>query len=346
MKIGRFDLDRDVLVVAEIGNNHEGSFDLAAELIGLASEAGAHAVKFQTFRTEHYVSRADAARFERLKRFELSFDQFAQLARIARGKGLLFLSTPFDLVSARFLDGIVDAFKIASGDITFVPLLEVVAFAGKPILLSTGMATMEEIRDAKAVIERIWRRKKIEQEVALLHCVSSYPVPEDQVNLAAITRLRRAFECTIGYSDHALGIEAAALSVAMGARIVEKHFTIRRDYSEFRDHQLSADPVEMAALVRRIHQVVALMGDGAKEPQQCERGAIAALRRSIAAAVDLPAGAILRLENLTWVRPGGGLPPGQEHLLLGRTLVRAVSAGEPITNDVLVETDQPCASPS
>jgi sialic acid synthase SpsE len=341
MLIGPFDTDRDVLVVAEIGNNHEGSYALAEEMIGLAAKAGAGAVKFQTFRTEHYVSRRDEARFRRLKKFELSFAEFERLSAAARKAGLIFLSTPFDLESAEFLNTIVPAFKIASGDNTFHPLLERVAGFGKSILLSSGLADLGRLRQAKTVIENVWRRTGATPELAVLHCVASYPVPPEEANLAAITRLREEFGGTVGYSDHTIGIEAAVMAVALGARIIEKHFTIDKQHSDFRDHQLSADPRDMAALVRRVREAAVMLGSGEKEPQKCERANEGPMRRSIAVRRDMPEGAVLAWEDLTWIRPGGGFAPGDERLVVGRTLRRAVQAGDILTTDMLSEPRQP-----
>ena len=331
MKIGAFDLDRQVLVVAEIGNNHEGSYALAEELIGLAAEAGAGAVKFQTFRTEHYVSSSQTERFARLKDFELGFDAFERLSRRAREAGLLFLSTPFDLESARFLDGIVPAFKIASGDNTFYHLLETVARTGKPMVISTGLASLEELRRAVELVEGTWHSLGIDQDLALLHCIAAYPAPTEQANLAAIQTLRENFQCTVGYSDHTIGIEAAALAVALGARIVEKHFTVDNNYSDFSDHQLSADPPTLKRLIERVREAEAMLGGGAIGMQECERAGAKVMRRSIAAARDLDAGTVLGANDLTWVRPGGELPPGREELVLGRRLARRIARGEAIT---------------
>ena len=335
MKIDHFDLDERIMIVAEIGNNHEGDFTLAQDLIGLAAEAGAHAVKFQTFRTEDYVSRHETDRFARLKSFELSGVQFERLREIATEVGVLFLSTPFDIASAQLLAPLVAAMKIASGDSTFFPLLEAVAQTAKPILLSTGMATLDEIRAAKNTIERVWKERSITQEMAILHCVSSYPVPPEQANLAAISNLGKEFGCTVGYSDHTMGNEAAAISVALGARIVEKHFTIDKHYSEFRDHQLSADPAELRELVDQIQRIVMLMGNGEKIPQPSEAAATKSLRRSIAARRDLAVGTIVVAEDLTWVRPASGLAPGNEHLVLGRRLLEPITAGDPILLQML-----------
>lgn len=334
MKIGIHDTEDKVLVIAEIGNNHEGDFGVARELVRKASECGVDAVKFQTFRTEHYVSRTDEALFRRLKSFELTFRQFEELAGLARSLGLRFLSTSFDIESAEFLEPLVDAYKIASGDNTFFPLIERVCRTGKPLIVSTGLSDMPLLMDTQRFIEQQWRCQGIQQEVAFLHCVSSYPVPPDQVNLACIAVLRDTLNTTIGYSDHTIGIEAAVLAVTAGARILEKHFTLDKHFSNFRDHQLSADPADMAFLVTRVREAERYLGRPDKRVQPCEEPAGALLRRSIVARADLDAGHRLQQSDLTWVRLAGGLAPGEEGRLIGKTLRRDVRLGE-----LLVEED-------
>jgi N,N'-diacetyllegionaminate synthase len=327
MRIGSFDTEKRVLLIAEIGNNHEGDVSVARELVEEAARCGADAVKFQTFRTEHYVRAADAERFERLKRFELPQEDVTGLAELARSRGLLFLSTPFDLGSVDLLADLVDAFKVASGDLTFVPLLRRIASTGKPVLLSTGMGELDEIRESVRVVRDAWGS---DGELAVLHCVSSYPVPPEEASLRAIVTLQAELDCTIGYSDHTVGLDAAPLAVALGAQIVEKHFTLDKNYSEFRDHALSADPAELRELVARVRVASELLGGAGKTLQPSERGSVSALRRSIVAAADLPAGHVLAEADLTWTRPADGLPPGSEDLLLGRSLIRAVHFGEPL----------------
>lgn len=335
MKIGSHNTDTDILVIAEIGNNHEGSYTLAEELIGKAKDAGVGAVKFQTFLAERYVSPRNKERFERLQKFQLTYEQFEQLAAITKKAGLLFISTPFDIESARFLGNIVDAIKIASADNTFYPLIEEIAQTGKPTLLSTGLAGLQEINLAKSLIEETWRKGDVYTDLAVLHCVSSYPVPANEANLAAINTLRAELNCTIGYSDHVVGNDAAVLAVAMGARIIEKHFTIDNNYSEFRDHQLSANPATLADLVKRIEDTRTMLGNGVVSMADCEAAEASAIRRSITAASDLKSGTTLNSDHITWVRPGDGLPPGQEHLVLGRTLNADLHLGDLITPDVL-----------
>ncbi len=330
MKIGSLDAERRVLVIAEVGNNHEGDFALAQDLVGKAAEAGADAVKFQTFRTEDFVRRRDAERFARLKSFELTYEQFTALSMQARAAGLLFISTPLDLTSARFLGTIADAVKIASGDNTFVPLLRAVAQTGRPVILSGGLADTPVL-----AAQRDFLRSEGVRELAVLHCVTSYPVEPGDANLSAIATLRRDLGGTIGYSDHTLGIEAAVLSVALGARIVEKHFTISKTHSSFRDHQLSADPSDLKEMVERIRRAEVLLGDGVKSMRAGERSLETAVRRSISARRALPAGHVVTWDDLTWLRPAGGLEPGRESEVVGQTLTRAIAEGDWIVRELL-----------
>jgi N,N'-diacetyllegionaminate synthase len=325
VRIGAFDTDARVLVVAEIGNNHEGDIGVARELVELAADAGADAVKFQTFRTDAFVSPRDEPRYARMQRFELSGDEFAQLAELAHARALLFLSTALDLESVAVLHQLVDAYKVASGDIDFYPLLDALAATGRPVVISTGQSTLDEIAHAVDALGGA---------IGILQCVSSYPAPDDEVNLRAIGVLAERFPTsTIGYSDHTTGIDAAPLSVACGARMVEKHFTLDKAYSEFRDHALSANPDEFRELVRRIRAAETLLGRAHKEIQPSETAARFALRRSVAATRDFEAGHLLVDGDLVWTRPADGLRPGEESILLGRSLRRPVEAGEHLRAD-------------
>lgn len=334
MIIGNVNLDREVLVIAEIGNNHEGDFGRAVEMIHAAAKAGVQAVKFQTIVPERLVSSSQSARIEQLRRYAFSRDQFTQLASEAQRAGVMFMSTPFFIEAVAWLDPLVPAFKIASGDNNHVRLLAAVAATGKPVLLSTGMTDLAGIKKACAVMEAA-RPAGTESSIAVLHCVSAYPTPDDQANLGAISALARETGRITGYSDHTLGTEAAVLAVALGARIIEKHFTLSKTQSDFRDHALSADPTELAALVGRIRTARAMLGSGIKAPQPSELATIAAARRSIAARTDLPAGHLLAEEDLDWLRPGTGIEPGREQDMLGRRLLRAAAAGEILTPDMV-----------
>lgn len=329
MRIGGVDLAHDVLVVAEIGNNHEGDVALAERLIELAAQAGVQAVKFQTIAPDRLVTSEQQERRRQLERFALSRADHQRLARAAQAAGVMFLSTPLHLDAVAWLNDLVPAFKIASGDNDFGPLLEAVAETGKPVILSTGMTDLDGVRRARSVIETVWQARGVRPGLALLHCVSAYPTPPDQANLAAIEALRSLGDA-VGYSDHTLGIEAAPLAVAAGARIIEKHFTISRHHSEFRDHRLSAEPDELRAMVARVREVMTLMGSGEKTPRAAERASTEAARRSIVARRNLEIGHRLTLEDIDWLRPGGGLSPMHTGELVGRTLSRSVRRGERI----------------
>ena len=334
MKIANYDTEKKVFIIAEIGNNHEGSYTLAEEMIGKAAEAGACAVKFQTIVPEKLVSISQKDRIEQLKRFQLTYDEFERLNKVAKHENILFLSTPFDIESVHFLNSIVPAFKIASGDNNFFPLIEVIAQTGKPIIMSAGLIDLLEVRKTIDFILNIWNENAIDQDIAILHCVTSYPTALEEANLSAIKELQ-SLNVTIGYSDHTIGTEAAVLSVALGARIVEKHFTIDKNYSDFRDHQLSADPNEFSQLVERVEIASKLLGQSRKTVQESEKLVMEKIRRSIVARKDLDENTVLTLDDISWVRPGGGLAPGNEEMVLGKRLKVKVAAGELIALDNL-----------
>jgi len=330
MKIGKINTDKKVFVVAEIGNNHEGNFDLAKKMIIEAAATGVDAVKFQTFIPEQFVSSKDQSRLNRLRSFQLNYKQFKELSKVAKKKGLIFFSTPLDIESAKFLNTIQPIFKISSGDNNFYSLIDTVASFGKSMIVSTGAADINSLKNIYNIISRIWSSKKKNlQNLAFLHCVSSYPVPNDQINLASIISLKKAFPgVVVGYSDHTLGIDAAVSSVLVGARIVEKHFTLDKNYSDFRDHQLSADPLEMKMMVNKIRKTEKMLGKEEKKPQLCEKGMKIEGRRSIAVAYDLPIGTKLSGSHLIWVRPGIGFPPGEEKKIIGKKTCRNLKSGQ------------------
>jgi N,N'-diacetyllegionaminate synthase len=333
MKIGTIDLSQDVMIIAEIGNNHEGDVALAEEMVGEAARAGVHAVKFQSIVPEHLVAPDQTARLAQLRRYQLSTEGHVRLARVAADNGVMFLSSPFSLDAVDMLDPLVPAFKVASGDNDHVSLLQCIATTGKPVILSTGMTTLDGVAYSLGTLARAWARAGIaDPGSVLLHCVSAYPTPSGQANLMALRTLAH-FGHVVGYSDHTLGIDAAVLSVALGARIIEKHFTLSKTQSEFRDHQLSAEPHELKALVERVAEANMMLGDGIKRIMPAEEATAQAARRSICAARDLPVGRIIAPEDLLWLRPAGGLPPGSEDRLLGRRLVRSVVAGERLNAD-------------
>lgn len=333
MKIGNFDTQQQPLLIAEIGNNHEGNGEFALRLLDAAIEAGAHAVKAQIIEPLRLVNRTQTARIETFERFRLPLDVFKEMSRQARARGSFFLSSVFDVDTLSNVVDCLDGIKIASGDLNFHPLLAKAAQLGKPIILSTGMSTMDEIRYAVEVIEKnIPTGKKLKESLALLHCVSLYPTPLDQANIGAVVTIKNEFGLTTGYSDHTLGIEAAIISLGLGAEIIEKHFTLDKNYSNFRDHALSADAVEMKRLAEILKNYRSIVGTGSRDMVSADAETAKAARRSIVAAHDLPAGSVIQSSDLDCVRPANGLPPTMLDQLVGRRL--RVSLG---FHDLLLE---------
>lgn len=328
--------DAPVFIVAEAGVNHNGDPMLARRLIDAATEAGADAVKFQTFRSDALVSRhAPKAAYQRtatdegqtqaemLARLELTHAQHVELRDHCGKRGILFFSTPFDQGSVDVLAELgVGLFKVPSGEITNLPLLRHVASKGKPMILSTGMSTLGEVAEAVAAI-----RTAANPPLALLHCVSAYPAPVAEMNLRAMDTLRERFDCPVGLSDHTLGIEVALAAVARGAAIVEKHLTLDKTLPG-PDHRASLEPGEFAALVRGIRSVEAALGDGEKRPMPSEADVRRVARKSVVAARPLRAGETLTAEAVTVKRPGTGIPPSALASVLGRRVRRDVAADE------------------
>jgi len=329
-------------IIAEAGVNHNGDLNLAHQLIDGAVNAGADAIKFQTFKAERLAT-ADApkaayqlaatnageSQFEMLHRLELDADTHRALIAHCRDKHMLFLSTPFDEASADLLETLgVPAFKTPSGEITNLPYLSHLARKNKPMIISTGMAFLGEVEAAVRAIEAVGNHS-----FALLHCVSNYPANPADVNLRAMQTMARAFNVPVGYSDHTPGIEVALAAVALGACIVEKHFTLDRNLPG-PDHQASAEPAELAALVRGIRIVEAALGDGRKQPATGEANTAAVARKSLVAACDIPADAILTETMIALKRPGTGLPPAIREFLIGHAARTAISAGTLLTLDM------------
>ena len=328
MKIGDFDINENVFIIAEIGNNHGGNFDIAHRMVVQAAKAGADAVKFQTIIPEKFITVAEEERFRQLKEFEFSYDQFAQLAKIAKENSLIFLTTPFDLESVEAVEEFVPAYKISSGDNTFWPLLELVSKKGKPILMSTGLIDMVDLQKAVDLINKNCPFDSLSDCLVLLHCISSYPALGQDLNLLSIKYLQDHFGVPIGYSDHSEGTLSCILAVALGARVIEKHFTYKKGGQTFKDHQLSAEPEEFKEMVKQIRDVEEMLGDYKKEPIPAEGHLLVLARRSIAAKRDLQAGEIIGLEDITWLRPAKGFKPGEESSIIGCRTKRDIKKGE------------------
>ncbi len=334
MHIGHIDTRSEVLLIAEIGNNHEGDFDLAKRMIALAAQAGAQAVKFQTIEPERLVHPKETQRIAQLNGYTFSRSQYEELAKCAQDEGVIFLSTPFSLDAVDWLEPLVPAYKISSGDNNFLPLIERVAQKGKPIILSTGMSDLAVVGQACSTIADNWELPHEAPEIALLHCVSSYPTEPDHANLSAMHILQSMCD-VVGYSDHTIGVDVALASVAAGARIIEKHFTIDKNYSDFRDHQLSADPADLRKLSDGIKAVSLWLGRQEKMILPSESATAKAARRSIVLRNNLNAGDIISLENLDWLRPGGGICPDQTKAVVGKKIKSDMPAGTVVSWDML-----------
>jgi N,N'-diacetyllegionaminate synthase len=323
-----------VYIIAEAGVNHNGSFQTAVKLAETAKECGADAVKFQTFKADKLVSRhAAAAAYQRaggydsqldmLRRLELSFSDFGRLKDRCDRMGLDFLSTPFDEDSLDFLVKLgVKAVKIGSGDLTNNSLLAMAARSGRPLILSTGMATDAEIRSS------LRQAGTCKGGVCLLHCVSLYPAPPEEVNLRAVTTLRNTFKLPVGFSDHTTGIAASIGAVALGACLIERHFTLDAN-SKGPDHKASLEPRVLKEMIDNIHELEkAMLGSGEKVPGRDESDMRKYARRSIVAAAAIPRGTVMTRDNLALKRPGTGLPPACVAKLLGRRAKRDIAADE------------------
>ncbi len=247
-------------VVAEIGVNHEGDIEKAIDMIRLAAEAGADAVKFQTYAAERYVSSVQPERLERVKRFELSYDEFQTLSQQAASSGVVFFSTPLHPDDCVFLSSIAPVIKISSGDLTYNKLLESAGRTGKPVILSTGMGSEAEIDKAVSVLESVHPDIRVSGKLLLMHCVAAYPTGEHEVHLRNMEWLRERYQVPVGFSDHTTGSKVCELAVAAGAVAIEKHFTYRRENQEFHDHHISADPKLMEEIITSVRTVEKVLG--------------------------------------------------------------------------------------
>ena len=336
-------MSEPVFFIAEAGVNHNGDLDLALRLVDVAHRAGADAVKFQTFTTDKVIAvdaplaeyqKANAgapSAVEMLKGFELPQADFARIADHCRVVGIEFMSSPFDLDSAAFLAGIgMTKFKLASGEITNEPFVRGVAKLaaehGGSVILSTGMSTLEEVAECVG-----WIEASGNPPLTILHCVSNYPAPATDANLRAMDTLAQAFGRPIGWSDHTLGDAVSLAAVARGATVVEKHFTLDNDLAG-PDHAMSMNPDGLARLISGIRTVEASLGDGIKRPVEAEREIMTVARRSLYAARDIAAGAVVTADDLIALRPGDGISAARQKDVVGNTAARVISAGTKLTD--------------
>lgn len=324
---------KHTLIIAEAGVNHNGSIELAKQLVDKAVEAGVDYIKFQTFKTEKLVAKSaqmasyqkknirtkDNSQFAMLKKLELSSDQHEELIAYCKEKGIKFFSTAFDLDSIDYLHSLnLGLWKIPSGEITNYPYIKKIAQYGEPVIISTGMCEMQDIENAVASLLK-WGTKK--EDIIILHCNTEYPTPYQDVNLKAMDAIREKFGVEVGYSDHTKGIEVPIAAVALGATVIEKHFTLNRNM-EGPDHKASLEPDELKAMVSAIRNIEQAVGDGVKKVTDSEKGNISVARKSIVAARNINKGEVFTEENLTVKRPGTGISPMHWEEILGQVAKR------------------------
>ncbi|MGY3795203.1 N-acetylneuraminate synthase [uncultured Aquimarina sp.] len=330
---------RKTLIIAEAGVNHNGDINLAKKLIDAAAIAGVDYVKFQTFNSKKLVSKnaqkaayqkentgnASESQLAMLQKLELSKEMHLELIKYCDSKNIKFLSTGFDLESIDFLNQLdIDLFKVPSGEITNLPYLRKIGALGKPIIISTGMADLSEIEEAVNVMLNAGADKS---KISVLHCNTEYPTPMRDVNLSAMNTIKEQLEVSIGYSDHTLGIEIPIAAVALGATVIEKHFTLDKTM-EGPDHKASLEPNELKAMVEGIRNIEKAMGHGRKEPSSSEIKNKTIVRKSIVAGRDIKKGEILTENNITVKRPGNGISPMRWDSIIGTTASRDYSEDE------------------
>jgi len=307
-----------VKIIAEIGVNHEGDFDKAVELIKKAKHAGADFVKFQSYTPDFYTSQDNKERFERVSKFALGEKDFKKLHDISKAVGISFLSTPLTHDWVEKLNPYCEAFKIASGDITFKNVIQKAAQTGKPMLMSTGAATIDEIDRAVSWVEEIVGKENLVQRLTLLHCVASYPTPIDQANIRSIPFLKERYNLPVGYSNHVIEVEACLAAIVLGAEIVEVHFTDEREGRDFRDHELSFNEDMLRDFIVSAKKIEKSLGVFDKKPLPCEVDIIPLIRKGIIASRDIREGEVLSSDNLTFSRPATEFTSNQLDEVLGK----------------------------
>ena len=325
-----------VFIIAEAGVNHNGSMEIAIKLVDAAASAGADAIKFQTFKAENLVCKNAAkaeyqlettnekeSQFDMLKKLELTSEMHEQLMAYCKQKEIMFLSTPFDVESLHYLnEKNIAILKIPSGEITNYPFLREIGKTGRKVILSSGMSTLEEVRRAVKVL-----KESGSKEITVLHCNTEYPTPYTDVNLKAMLTLKKELGVEVGYSDHTQGIEVPIAAAALGATVIEKHFTLDRNM-DGPDHKASLEPDELQSMVQAIRNIEAALGDGIKMPTKSEKRNIDVVRKSIVAKCDIAEGEVFTENNLTTKRPGTGVSPMLWQQIIGQKAKRNFSIDE------------------
>lgn len=322
-------MDKTVFIIAEAGVNHNGCLETARKMVDAACEAEANAVKFQTFLSENIVTpnavkaeyqkkdaSADELQLDMLKKLELSREDHKELKDYCEKKNIMFMSTPFDMEAIDFLDSLdMEIFKIPSGEIVNLPYLRKIGGLGKKVIMSTGMSSMREIEEALSVLKIAGTPK---DDITVLHCNTEYPTPEEDVNLSAMLAIKEAFDVKVGYSDHTLGIEVPLAAAAIGASVIEKHFTLSRQM-EGPDHKSSMEPHELKIMVGAVRKIEKVMGQGLKEPSRSEIANMTVVRKSLVAVRGIKMGEVFTADNVTAKRPGTGINPMRWDEVIGKT---------------------------
>ena len=339
IKIGKkpIGLGKPCFIIAEAGVNHNGDINLAKKLVDVAVNAGADAVKFQTFKAEGVVTKnTDIApyakrnigmnlkQYDMIKKMELTYDEFKKLKKYCDKKNIIFLSTPHSLDAIDFLEDLIPAYKFGSGDLTNIPALEYAAKKHKPMILGTGMAALSEIRTTVHAI-----RKTGNNDIILLHCTTNYPCPFNEVNLRAMLTMQNTLNCLVGYSDHTLGVTVPIMASTLGAVVVEKHFTINKNLPG-PDHKASLEPEELKTMVTAIRNVEIILGSYTKKPTVSEKKNINLVRKSIVAKKDIKKGVIVRKDMLDFKRPADGLSPSVINDIIGKKTKQIIKKDEKI----------------
>jgi N,N'-diacetyllegionaminate synthase len=324
-------------IIAEAGVNHNGKLSLAKKIVDAAVRARVDAVKFQTYKAEGVVTNNAAnasyaqknigknlTQLQMIKRYELSYDSFKELKRYCDKKRILFLSTPHSFDAIDFLKDLVPAYKFGSGDLTNLPALHYASQKHKPMLLGTGMATLQEVRTAVRTIHKTGNH-----QIILLHCTTNYPCPPEEVNLRAMLTMQNTLNCPVGYSDHTIGLTVPIMAATLGAVVIEKHFTLDKSLPG-PDHIASLEPEELTQMVDQIRSVETILGSYAKKPTRSEKEILKLVRKSIVAKHPIKKGVILRRDMLDLKRPGTGLSPVYLHQLLGKKTKKSLTKDEQI----------------
>lgn len=339
-----------VFITAEAGVNHNGDMKKAIDMIAAAKEANVNAIKFQTFKSDELVSKfAQKAKYQvqntkesgsqiaMLRNLELSYQNFIELKKECKNKNIVFVSTPFDKPSVDFLDELnIPFFKISSGDLTNMPFLKYISKKGRPIILSTGMASMDEVKESVLTIRKFWSKTQNKlclkepfcgENLILLHCTTSYPTKIEECNLNVIKTLKREFHLPIGYSDHTIGFNASIIAVSFGAVVIEKHFTLDKRLKG-PDHSASLDVKELKQFVSILKDAQIMLGDGIKKPTNSEKENMAAARKSLVITKDMSKGEVINEDDIAVKRPAGGIEPKYYNQVVGATLKRDVEQDE------------------